>query len=103
MRMIHRAAAVAAAVLLSSAVVACSNTSGSSSGPPSGGPQHGGTVTQAWIGATPNFIFPYAPATNSDGYNQNLTEPIWPPVAYAGDGGQSVGQPARVAVQFARL
>jgi peptide/nickel transport system substrate-binding protein len=93
MRMIHRAAAVAAAVLLSSAVVACSNTSGSSSGPPSGGPQHGGTVTQAWIGATPNFIFPYAPATNSDGYNQNLTEPIWPPVAYAGDGGQSLINP----------
>jgi peptide/nickel transport system substrate-binding protein len=46
----------------------------------------GGTVTQAWDSASPNFIFPYAPATNSDGYNQNLTQPLWPALVYAGNG-----------------
>ena len=40
--------------------------------------QHGGTVTIAWDAATPNFIFPLAPATNTDGYNVNLTEQMWP-------------------------
>jgi peptide/nickel transport system substrate-binding protein len=89
MRLTHRAAAIAAALTVSLTAAACSGTSGTSSGSASGTPQHGGTVTQAWIGATPNFIFPYAPATNTDGYNQNLTEPLWPPLAVDGDGGQS--------------
>jgi peptide/nickel transport system substrate-binding protein len=94
MRMIHRVAAVAAAGVLTLTAVACSSTGSSgSSATPAGQPRHGGTVTQAWIGATPNFIFPYAPATNSDGYNQNLTEPLWPPLAYDGDGGQSAINP----------
>ncbi len=87
MRLIYRAAAIAAALAVSLMAAACSGTS---SGSASDAPQPGGTVTQAWIGATPNFIFPYAPATNSDGYNQNLTEPLWPPLAFDGDGGQSV-------------
>jgi peptide/nickel transport system substrate-binding protein len=95
MRLIYRAASVTAVVALTAATAACSGTSGgsssgSSSGSAAGQPQPGGTVTQAWVGATPNFIFPFAPATNSDGYNQNLTEPLWPPLAFDGDGGQSV-------------
>jgi peptide/nickel transport system substrate-binding protein len=89
MRLTHRAAAIAAALTVSLTAAACSGTSATSSGSASGTPKHGGTVTQAWIGATPNFIFPYAPATNTDGYNQNLTEPLWPPLAVDGDGGQS--------------
>jgi peptide/nickel transport system substrate-binding protein len=90
MRLTHRAAAIAAALTVSLTAAACGGTSsGTSSGSASGTPKHGGTVTQAWIGATPNFIFPYAPATNTDGYNQNLTVPLWPPLAFDGDGGQS--------------
>jgi peptide/nickel transport system substrate-binding protein len=94
MRMIRPAAAIAAALTLTLAAAACSSSSSKSGGSgggsaASGTPTHGGTATQAWIGATPNFIFPYAPATNSDGYNQNLSEPMWPPVTFAGDGGQS--------------
>ena len=46
-----------------------------------------------WIAATPNFIFPLAPATNTDGYNVNLTEPMWPYLAYQGDGSQSAVNP----------
>jgi peptide/nickel transport system substrate-binding protein len=95
MRLIHRAAGVAAVVALTATAAACSSTSSASGGgSASGTPQQGGTVTQAWIGATPNFLFPYAPATNSDGYNQNLTEPLWPPLAFDGDGGQSIVNPA---------
>jgi peptide/nickel transport system substrate-binding protein len=91
MRLIHRAASVAAAVALAAAAAACSSTSSGGSG--SGTPQQGGTATQAWIGATPNFIFPFAPATNTDGYNVNLTQPLWPPLAFDGDGGQSIVNP----------
>src|SRR5215469_16579589 len=94
MRLIHRAAGVAAVVALAATAAACSSTSSGSNGShASGSPQQGGTATQAWIGATPNFLFPYAPATNSDGYNQNLTEPLWPPLAFDGEGGQSVINP----------
>src|SRR5579872_2652120 len=93
MRLIHRAVGVAAAVALAAAVAACSNTTSSGGGSASGQPQQGGTLTQAWVAATPNFIFPYAPATNTDGYNQNLTVPLWPPLAFDGEGGQSVVNP----------
>ncbi|HEX6524315.1 MAG TPA: ABC transporter substrate-binding protein [Streptosporangiaceae bacterium] len=89
------AAALAAALTLTLAAAACSSSGGkgNGSGSASGTPQHGGTVTQAWIGATPNFIFPYAPATNTDGYNTNLSDPLWPPLAFAGDGAQSAVNP----------
>jgi peptide/nickel transport system substrate-binding protein len=93
MRMTHRAAAVAAALTLTLTAAACSGASSGSGGSVSGKPQQGGTVTQAWIAATPNFIFPYAPATNTDGYNQNLTYPLWPPLAWDGNGGQSALNP----------
>jgi peptide/nickel transport system substrate-binding protein len=36
--------------------------------------EQGGTATMAWpAGSAPNYIFPLPPATNSDGYNVNLT------------------------------
>src|SRR5438270_9910161 len=91
MRMIRPAAALAAALTLTLAAAARSGGGGkgNGSGPPAATPQHGGTVTQAWIGAEPNFIFPYAPATNTDGYNTNLSEPMWPPLSFPGDAGQS--------------
>jgi peptide/nickel transport system substrate-binding protein len=53
----------------------------------------GGTVTVAAVGAVPNFIFPYPPATNSDGYNANLTFGLWPALVYAGDGAKSIVNP----------
>jgi peptide/nickel transport system substrate-binding protein len=95
MRMIRPAAAIAAALTLTLAAAACSSSStktgGSGGGSTaSGTPTHGGTVTVAWINATPNFIFPLPPATNTDGYNANLTNAMWPLISYAGDGGQSI-------------
>lgn len=50
----------------------------------------GGTVTIAEVGASPDFVFPLAPATNQNGYNANLNEGMWPNLVYAGDGGKSV-------------
>ncbi|MGD0698406.1 MAG: peptide ABC transporter substrate-binding protein [Trebonia sp.] len=45
------------------------------------------------MAATPNFIFPLVPATNSDGYNENLSSPLWPNLVYEGDGAQSTINP----------
>jgi peptide/nickel transport system substrate-binding protein len=54
----------------------------------------GGTVTIAeQSGASPNFIFPYPPSTNTDGYDANLTMGLWPSLAYIGDGGKSAVNP----------
>jgi len=53
----------------------------------------GGTVTIAEVGASPNFIFPLTPATNEDGYNENLTMGLWPSLVYVGDGGKSAVNP----------
>jgi peptide/nickel transport system substrate-binding protein len=55
-----------------------------------GKPSKGGTVTVAEVGESPNFIFPYPPSTNSNGYNFGLSEGLWPPLAYAGDGARSI-------------
>jgi peptide/nickel transport system substrate-binding protein len=98
MRLIRLAGAVAAGLTLTVAAAACSSSSGSSSG--SGGsttqsagtPTHGGTITVQWP-ATPNFIFPLMPATNTDGYNANLQMQIWPYLVATGDGGQSAVNP----------
>lgn len=81
-------------VLATLAVAACSGSGGSSNIGSGGGALHGqkqsgGTVTQAWIAASPNFIFPYPPATNTDGYNANLSQPLWPPLVWAGKGAQA--------------
>ena len=98
MRLIRLAVAVAAGITLTAAAAACSN--GSSSNGSSGSstrssapPTYGGTITIQWP-ATPNFIFPLVPATNSDGYNGNLQMQMWPFLVATGDGGQSSVNPA---------
>jgi peptide/nickel transport system substrate-binding protein len=94
LRLVRRLAVPAAATALGLVVAAC--TGGSNSGTIGGGsaatghPKHGGTVTVGWQNATPNLIFPLPPATNTDGYNLNLTEQMWPLLVYSGDGAKSV-------------
>ena len=95
MRLIRPAAAVAAALTLAVAAAACSSSSGSSGGSGShaaGTPKNGGAITIQWP-ATPNFIFPLMPATNTDGYNENMQMQMWPFLVYMGDGAQSVVNP----------
>jgi peptide/nickel transport system substrate-binding protein len=59
-----------------------------------GTPEHGGTVTVAQpSGASPDDIFPLPPATNSNGYNVNLTLGEWPYLVYTGAGAKSVVSP----------
>jgi peptide/nickel transport system substrate-binding protein len=82
-------------VLATLAVAACSGSGGSSNIGNGGGTLHGqkqsgGTVNQAWIGASPNFIFPYPPVTNTDGYDTNLSQPLWVPVVDEGQGSEAV-------------
>jgi peptide/nickel transport system substrate-binding protein len=56
--------------------------------------ERGGTVTFAQLpGASPNDIFPLSPATDSDGYNQNLTIGSWPTFMYQGEGTKSIPNP----------
>jgi len=97
MRVIRTGAAVAAALTLAVTAAACTSSSGSSNGSSgtqaTGTPESGGTVTMQWIGGYPNFIFPLMPATNTDGYNENLQEPMWPMLVYSGDRGQSIVNP----------
>ncbi|HEX3488796.1 MAG TPA: peptide ABC transporter substrate-binding protein [Streptosporangiaceae bacterium] len=96
MRGIYRLLATAAALTTAVTLAACSSGSGSigsgSTAQPKGAKEHGGTVTVAWP-ATPNLIFPLPPATNTDGFNVNLDNPMWPVLVYAGDGSQSVVNP----------
>jgi peptide/nickel transport system substrate-binding protein len=84
---------MAVPVLATLAVAACSSggsTNIGNGGAVAGQKEQGGTVTEGWVGGVaPNFIFPYAPATNTDGYNGNLTEPLWPELVYEGEGGQA--------------
>ena len=103
MRIHRRLAVISVAVTLGMAATACSGGSGGSGGAIGNGNsatatakgpvKRGGTVTIAEVAATPNFIFPFAPATNTDGYNVNLTSPMWPMLVYSGDGAQSVVNP----------
>jgi peptide/nickel transport system substrate-binding protein len=90
MRIIRLATVMAAILTLTLAAAACSSGSATAPKPQA---QHGGTVAVGWIGATPNFIFPLDPATNTDGYNVNLTQALWPYLVYQGDGSQSVVNP----------
>ncbi len=96
-RLIRRLAVPAAATVLALTAAAC--TGGSSSGAIGSGTavnghaRHGGTVTIGWENATPNFIFPLTPATNNNGYNENLVTPMWPMLVYAGDGDKSIVNP----------
>jgi peptide/nickel transport system substrate-binding protein len=66
---------------------------GSGGSAPTGKPLKGGTVTIAEVGVSPNDIFPLSPATNSNGYNATLDSGLWPNLAYAGDGAQSIVNP----------
>jgi peptide/nickel transport system substrate-binding protein len=100
MRITRRLAVMAAPLTMAVVLAACSGSGGGSggsgpggSGPaPSGPAQQGGVVSEAW-GATPNFIFPLTPATNNDGYNENLVTAMWPMLVYAGDGARSIVNP----------
>jgi peptide/nickel transport system substrate-binding protein len=96
----RRLAVVLAAVAVAIGLAACSGSSGSSSiGSGSGSNATGqkvagGTVTIGWQnGQNPNLIFPLQPATNPDGYNENLTMLMWPYLVYSGDGSQSEVNP----------
>jgi peptide/nickel transport system substrate-binding protein len=97
MRIIRRLAVPAAALALTLAAAAC--TGASTQGTIGGGTaatghaRHGGTVTVGWVAATPDFIFPLVPNTNSDGYNVNLSAVMWPYLVYPGDGAKSVVNP----------
>jgi peptide/nickel transport system substrate-binding protein len=86
---------LAAGAVLATAAIALAGCAGSSNSGASGSgghEEHGGTVSIAW-GATPNFIFPLVPVTNTDGYNANLDNPMWPTLVYEGDGAQSAVNP----------
>jgi peptide/nickel transport system substrate-binding protein len=95
----RRLAVTITTVALAALVAACTSashtaiTSGSNA---KGAPQKGGTVTTAWPpGSAPDFIFPFAPASNSDGYNANLTNLIWPTLTFVGDGAQATVNPQK--------
>src|SRR5579859_7327605 len=90
MRIPRSLAASAAALALIGAAAACGSSS--SGGASKGHAQQGGTATLAWP-ATPNFLFPLPPATNTDGFNANLFNPLWPLLTYQGDGGKSIVNP----------
>ena len=103
MRITRHLAVTSLALSLAVTVAACSGSSSGAGGAigngnsgssgPQGAKQVGGTVTIAEVGSSPNFIFPYPPATNSDGYNANLSQEMWPALVYSGDGAQSVINP----------
>ncbi len=92
----RRVLAVAGMLALTVAAAACGGTpakvgSGSAT---HGKMVRGGTVTVAEpSGASPNDIFPLEPATNSNGYNTNLTMGEWPFLVYVGYGSKSVVNP----------
>jgi peptide/nickel transport system substrate-binding protein len=92
----RRLAAAASLVALATVVAACSGASskiGSKTPTVSGKPLKGGTVTIAEVAASPNFLFPYQPSTNPNGYNGGLSEGLWPFLVYAGDGSKSIVNP----------
>ena len=96
MRPIYRLTAGFAAVCLMTLVAACAaghSPSVGSGGVVKGQKEKGGTVTIAEVGASPNFIFPLVPSTNSNGYNEDLTLGLWPYLVYSGDGAQSAPNP----------
>jgi peptide/nickel transport system substrate-binding protein len=96
MRIRYSLAMTAAALALAAAVAACGGTTAKvgAGSTVTGTPEHGGTVTVAQpSGASPNDVFPLQPATNSNGYNVNLTIGEWPYLVNVGYGAQSVVNP----------
>jgi peptide/nickel transport system substrate-binding protein len=99
MRVVQRLKVAAVATVLSLVAVGCTGSSSGGGGAINNGEsatagkaavKKGGTVTLAEVGTQPDFIFPLVPATNQNGYNVNLTQPMWPFLVYAGDGANSV-------------
>ena len=97
MRRTHRILAAAATLALATSMAACAAGGGAKIGSggsaPTGAKVKGGTVTVAEVGASPNDIFPLLPATNSNGYNGDLTLGLWPWLVYSGNGAQSAVNP----------
>jgi peptide/nickel transport system substrate-binding protein len=93
----HRLAVAVAALAMTALATACSAGNvgkiGSGGSTPTGKKVLGGTATIAEVAASPNNIFPLQIATNQNGYNSTLTDPMWPWLAYSGDGGQSIVNP----------
>jgi peptide/nickel transport system substrate-binding protein len=92
----HSLATTVTALALAAAVAACGGTTAKIGGGNTvkGKPERGGTVTVAEpSGASPNDVFPLLPATNTNGYNVNLTEGEWPYLVYVGYGAKSVVNP----------
>jgi peptide/nickel transport system substrate-binding protein len=84
------------ALALTATVAACSGSTAKIGAGSSvkGQPERGGTVTVAESsGASPNDVFPLPAATNTNGYNLNLTVGEWPFLVYVGDGANSVVNP----------
>ena len=106
MRIRHSLATTVTALAVATAVAACGGTTPKIGGGSTvkGQPERGGTVTVAEpSGASPNDIFPLPAATNTNGYNVNLTLGEWPFLVYVGDGAKSVAcQPPGEPVQLAR-
>ncbi len=85
-----------AALAMAVAVAACGSTTAKIGGGSTvrGHLERGGTVTVAEpSGASPNDLFPLSPATNSNGYNLNLTLGEWPFLVDVGYGAKSVVNP----------
>jgi peptide/nickel transport system substrate-binding protein len=83
----------ATALILAVAVAACGGTTSKvgSGHAVKGTPERGGTATVALpSGASPDDIFPLPPATNTNGFNENLTIGEWPYLVVTGDGAKSV-------------
>jgi peptide/nickel transport system substrate-binding protein len=95
MRKTYRLAAAAVGLTVSVAVAACGGGGGKigTGAAVHGKPTHGGTVTIAEVGVSPNLIFPLQPSTNSNGYNVNLTEGEWPSLVDIGDGTSTAPNP----------
>jgi peptide/nickel transport system substrate-binding protein len=96
MRKIRRLVATVAILTLAALPAACGGRSvkiGPTGSKVTGKVVRGGTVTVAEVGQSPNFIFPYSPDTNSNGFNANLTLGLWPYLVYAGDRGKSTVNP----------
>jgi peptide/nickel transport system substrate-binding protein len=95
-RIRHSLATMLTALALAAAVAACSSTTSKvgSGHTVKGTPERGGTVTVAEpSGASPDDIFPLPPATNTNGFNENLTLGEWPYLVYTGEGAKSVVNP----------
>jgi peptide/nickel transport system substrate-binding protein len=89
----RRVAAAGAALALVSLLAACGGTTAKvgKGTAVKGQLERGGTVTVAQLsGTSPNDIFPLSPATNSNGYNENLTIGSWPYIVSIGDEDKSI-------------